>query len=121
MLCFPLLLGREPDSGHAPGWFHPEICSRAVLLLIQGPAMKSHAACTSPPTASSKLGYELAKCHSGTAYQDLTLILSHGYVNDVKQLWFESIWCSIKISYRVNYGNFTQKMQKNLEKHFSGF
>jgi len=83
--------------------------------------MKSHAACTSPPTASSKLGYELAKCHSGTAYQDLTLILSHGYVNDVKQLWFESIWCSIKISYRVNYGNFTQKMQKNLEKHFSGF
>lgn len=100
-VLFLLLLGREPDSVSAcssrlvpPQGAHAE----QSLLLIKGPAMKFDGACTSPPTADSKLGCELAKCHDRTAYQDLALILSHGYANYVKQLWFESIWCSIKIS-----------------------
>lgn len=99
--CCPLLLGREPDSVSAcSSWLVPPQDARAAqpLLLIKGPAMKFDGACTSPPTADSKPGCELAKRHDRTAYQDLALILSYGYANYVKQLWFESIWCSIKIS-----------------------
>lgn len=101
MFCPLLLLGCEPHSVSAcSSWLVPPQDAHAEqsLLLIKGPAMKFDGACTSPPTADSKLGCELAKCHDRTAYQDLALILSHGYANYVKQLWFESIWCSIKIS-----------------------
>lgn len=96
-----LLVGHEPGEVSAcSSWLVPpqDAHTEQSRLLIKGRAVKSDSACTSPPTADSKLGYELAKCHDRTAYQDPALILYHGYANCVKQLWSENIWCGIKIS-----------------------